>query len=69
MNNKIDFPVSCPKNPSRKETIRVYYVHHEGKPFPLPPNYCDNADGSDICQKCNADILAKALNTQPPFFR
>lgn len=69
MNDYIDFKVTCPKNTLRKEVIRVYYVHHKGKPFPLPPNYCDNCDFSETCQLCNADILAQALTTQPPFFR
>lgn len=69
MNNYIDFKVTCPKNPLRTEVIRVYYVHHEGKPFPLPPNFCDNADFSEQCRNCNVDILEKAITTQPPFFR
>ena len=69
MKNYIDFQVNCPKNRNCTQTIRVFYIHHEGKPFPLPPNFCDNADSTEECMKCNADTLKKALTTQPPFFR
>lgn len=69
MNDHIDFEVTCKMDPTRKVVIRVYYVHHDGKPFPLPPNYCDNAYRSEICDKCNSEVLEKALTTQPPFFQ
>lgn len=68
MANYIDFVVRCRLHPDRKEPIRVYYVSHEGAPFPLPPNICDNSNGCDICQNCTADILTKALKENPPFF-
>lgn len=67
MNTKIDFSVNCPACPYRKETIRVYYVKHEGKWFPLPPNSCDNANNSSVCQQRNADVLSQALQQTPPF--
>lgn len=69
MNNYIDFKVDCPKSTFRTQIIRVYYVRNDGKPFPLPPNYCENADFSGTCQRCNVEVLEKALTTQPPFFR
>lgn len=67
MNNKIDFTITCPADRSRKETIRVHYVKHDGKWFPLPPNGCDNSNNSPDCRACLVDVLKQALQETPPF--
>ena len=67
MNNKIDFTITCPANPTRKEEFRVYYVRHEGKWFPLPVTVCNNGNGSDVCKQCVAGIISQALTQSPPF--
>lgn len=67
MPNYIDFTVSCPMDKSRTESIRVYYVQVDGSWLPLPPNICDNGCGSDICSRCIADLIDRALQQSPPF--
>lgn len=67
--NKIDFTVSCRVNTLKNETFRVYYVCHDGKWLPLPPQICDNGCNSDACQQCVAEVVKQALQTEPPFAR
>lgn len=69
MRNYVDFPVTCPLATNRTEKFRVYYVWHENRWFPLPPNICDNSDGSNVCQQCVADVVDRALKYDSPFFR
>lgn len=67
MNNKIDFTITCPANPLRKETFRVYYIRHEGRWVPMPVDICGNGNGSQICSQCVSDVIKKALTQIPPF--
>ena len=67
MQHYIDFVVRCPLNTSNSETIRVYYVWHENRWFPLPPNICDNGNDSSSCQHCVAGVIDQALQQNPPF--
>ena len=67
MNNKIDFKIRCKHHPFGENTITVYYAKYEGKWYPLLPNFCDNADGSEECKKCNENIHSQAFNQIPPF--
>ena len=69
MNNKIDFTVRCKHWPFNETTFRVYYIKHEGEWLPLPPNQCDNADGSEVCDKCICSVVEDALTKTPPFAR
>lgn len=61
MRNYVDFPVKCSVSDGQTQKIRVYYVWHNNRWFPLPPNICDNSNNSDICQRCIADVIEKAL--------
>lgn len=65
--DKIDFTVDCRMYQFKEETFRVYYIKHEGKWLPMPVNFCDNGCNSDMCQQCVADVMAKALQTDPAF--
>lgn len=60
--------VSCPLRNGNKETIFVYYTKSKDGLFPLPPNTCDNSDGSEVCLQCVKDVLLSAINADPPLY-
>ena len=65
--NRVDFVVKCRMYPANKETFCIDYVRHDGNWLPIQPLVCDNGCGSDTCQQCVADVMAKALATEPAF--
>lgn len=65
--NKVKFVVQCKMYPAIKETFCIDYIKHDGKWLPLPANFCDNGCNSETCQKCVADVMSKALQTEPAF--
>ena len=49
--------VSCPRDLGRKHMF-FFNVSDDGTPI---PNYCDDADGSDVCHRCAVTALKQLI--------
>ena len=56
----INIKVRCPKCFYKIFPMQVHIVTMpDGKDFPFPINGCDELDGSEVCEKCRADVTLK----------
>ena len=50
--------IECDKNYGKEET---FYFYEGNEEIPLVPNYCEQADGGEICKKCAVKALNKLI--------
>lgn len=53
----IDFRVNCPCRSFRTEEMQIKQFMTEKGWIPMLCNGCDNGNGSDICERCRADVF------------
>ena len=60
--------IECPSNPYRDEKdIEInYFVMEDGRPLPIQWAGCDDANGSDACLQCQAEVTENFYNSPPP---
>lgn len=59
---KITYQVNCPRDYGKIYSMTILVVKlQDGSYLPSPCNGCDNANGSEKCEKCMQNLFKKSL--------